>query len=84
MKRPSKAAPQPGLVLDAGPPDPDFKARLLKVFEGHPMEEAVQSGRFALGVIPRDRPAAWARLEEMEADPDRARAQFARAKDYVR
>lgn len=76
MRRPAKPAPRLLPLVDDGPPDPAFKERLLRIFTGHPMEAAVRSGQFALGVIPGDRPAAWARLAEMEADPAKARAQF--------
>lgn len=75
MRRQEKAPAALPLLL-AGPPDPSFKTRLLAVFAGHPMEAAIRADRFALGVIPRDRPAAWARLAEMEANPDKARAEF--------
>lgn len=58
------------------PPDPRYQRALLRIFAGHPMEAAVRDGRFALGLIERDRPAADALLAEMEADPEAARRRY--------
>lgn len=58
------------------PPDPKYQAALLRIFKGHPMEAAIRDGRFALGLIERDRRAADVLLAEMEADPEAARRRF--------
>ena len=76
MRRPARVEPRSSDYRLQSPPDPRFKAALLRVFEGHSLQRAVEQDRVQLGVFVRDRRAAEITMAEMEADPEAFRARF--------